>query len=245
MSNEELCAEVRAGRLERMAELLEQNRGFVHKIARGYLPVISRNRSFDLDDLVMAGVCGMIEAVYTWDDTRGKFLTIAGFYVKKEIRCMLRIGSYAYHVENIHGVASLSEPITTDDSGELTIGDMLIDQNAIDPEEAAIDRERRMILYKAVNDLPENQRNAIKAAYFGQGQKDNKNKERGLRSLRAKKRLIWLFEEYNAVCFQRSSVQRFKDSGESSVETAVMERERLRAKIVELSNGMAGNHTAE
>lgn len=77
MKNEEIVGRIQQGEAGLMDRLLEQNRGFIYKVAKRYLPAAIRNRGMDLEDLAQAACIGMIEAVPAWDAERGAFLTIA------------------------------------------------------------------------------------------------------------------------------------------------------------------------
>lgn len=69
-----------------MAELVENNRGIVNKIANKYNGI---NRELELDDLFQDGVLGLIKAAEKYDfnnEKKAKFITYAVFYIDRYIQ---------------------------------------------------------------------------------------------------------------------------------------------------------------
>lgn len=100
MTNEELVKRIQAGETELLSQLMEQNRGIAAILARRYLPAAQRNRGVDFDDLMQAAAVGILEAVPRWEENRGRFLSLAGFYMRSEIRDALGMRTGKKRIEN-------------------------------------------------------------------------------------------------------------------------------------------------
>ena len=80
-TNEELAAMIQGGCNvdEHLQELYEQNKGFLHKVIRPYLPFCEK------DDLMQEAFLGLWEAAKRYDHERGTFLTYAEHWIRQEV----------------------------------------------------------------------------------------------------------------------------------------------------------------
>ena len=161
MTNEEIVGRIQQGETGLMDRLLEQNRGFIYKVARRYLPAAIRNRGMDLEDLAQAACIGMIEAVPAWDPERGSFLTVALYYMTCSIRQELGVLTTKQRFENEGPPLLLSTPTRDDESGDALM-DLVQDTTAADPQQAAEQADMQRIVREAVADLPDRQRDVVR-----------------------------------------------------------------------------------
>ena len=243
MNNEEIVGRIQQGEAGLMDRLLEQNRGFIYKIARRYLPTAIRNRGMDLEDLAQAACIGMIEAVPAWDAERGSFLTVAIYYMTCSIRQELGVLTTKQRFENQEPPMLLSTPSGEDENSD-TLLDLVQDTAALDPQQAAEQADLQRIVRKAVADLPDRQRDVVRAYYLDRRsmadlsgligcsiEKAERIKRIGIKALRRNKRLRLLWIEYEAAAFATRTYSVWKNTHTSAVEAGVMRREQLRETI--------------
>lgn len=85
MSNEELVLLYQQGDKEALESLIESNEGIVKKISNKFYGI---NKMVEFDDLVQAGIIGLINAASKYDNNlkdRANFITYAFQYIKREI----------------------------------------------------------------------------------------------------------------------------------------------------------------
>ncbi|MDD3920872.1 MAG: sigma-70 family RNA polymerase sigma factor [Eubacteriales bacterium] len=102
-----------------MAEVCEENRGLVYHIAKRYISACRQDRAADIDDLAQAGYIGLIEAVKTFDESKGVFSTWAAMYVQAEMRKTL--GLHRHDPRADQGALSLDAPVL--DGEAITLAD--------------------------------------------------------------------------------------------------------------------------
>ena len=243
MTNEQLVSRIQNGEAGLMDMLLEQNRGYIWRVAVRYTALAERNRGLDVEDLLQAARLGMIEAIPEWDSERGMFLTIATLYMKRNIREALGIRTEKERIENVAPPASLSAPVGEDD-GDLTLGDCLADHNAVDPQQAAenalMGEYTTRTVHEAVEGLPENQRDVI-TTYFFEGlplravacklgvdaAHAEQTKRKALGALGRNRKITRLWEEYDAAAFTMRSYASWTYTHTSATEAAAIRREEL------------------
>lgn len=138
-------------------ELIERNLRLVAHIARKY-----KAHGRELDDLIQIGSLGLIKAVSTYTEGRGKsFAAYAGRCVENEILMSIRAE------RKRRGEVSLEEPVGVDrDGNEITLADVLgTDEDAVFGE--ASDRITSERLRQAVDDLPDERERGIMILRFG------------------------------------------------------------------------------
>ncbi len=149
MTNEEIVGRIQQGETGLMDRLLEQNRGFIYKVAKRYLPAAIRNRGMDLEDLAQAACIGMIEAVPSWDTERGAFLTVAMYYMTCSIRQELGVLTTKQRFENEEPPLLLSTP-AGENEGSDSLLDLVHDTTAKDPQQAAEQADMQRIVRGAM-----------------------------------------------------------------------------------------------
>jgi len=215
-----------------LSKLIEQNKRILYRVARYYMPAAVRNRGADMDDLTQAAALGMIEAVNAWEEARGGFLTIAVPYMRKEIMQLLGFRTTKLRIENAESIISLQTQTPWDD--ELQLIDTVEDTAAIDPQEAVCTQNMCEIVREAVKALPQEQREAVTAFYLHGKPAGNINKrqrQKGLYRLSRTSHLRSLIAEYHAHAECSGGIYSFRHTRTSSVEWAVMKRERIMREI--------------
>ena len=243
MTNEEIVGRIQQGDAGLMDRLLEQNQGFIYKVARRYLPVAIRNRGMALEDLAQAACIGMIEAVPAWDVERGAFLTVAIYYMTCSIRQELGILTTKQRFENEEPPMLLSTP-AGDDEGSDTLLDLIRDTTTSDPQQAAEQADMQRIIRDAVEALPDKQRDVVQSYYLNgysmadlsgligcSTEKAEQIKRVGIKALRRNKQLRLLWLEYEAAAFSTRTYSAWKNTHTSAVEAGAMRRELLRKAI--------------
>ena len=152
-----LLSRLAEGDEEARDELIERNLRLVAHIARKY-----KAHGRELDDLIQIGSLGLIKAVSTYAEGRGKsFASYAGRCVENEILMSIRAE------RKRRGEVSLEEPVGVDrDGNELTLADVLgTDEDAVFGEaEGRISAEK---LRGAVDALPDERERGIMILRFG------------------------------------------------------------------------------
>ena len=241
MTNESLVKAIRAGAREKALALLEQNAGIMRRIALRYWPTAQRNRGAEFEDLTQAAALGLLAAVDAWDEDRGNFLTVAVFYMRRELCTLLGLRGRE-RLENAAPPLSLCAPLDADEETELM--ETIADENAEDPQAAAEESELRRIVREAVEELPPPGAEAVKghrldgkpwaqlAAETGRSAEELRKAEQvSMRQLSRKKKLLYLWHEYGAACWGHVGVQRFSNTWTSATEAAVLRREWLAAQL--------------
>ena len=239
MTNEEIVGRIQQGEAGLMDRLLEQNRGFIYKVAKRYLPAAIRNRGMDLEDLAQTACIGMIEAIPAWDAERGSFLTVAIYYMTCSIRQELGVLTTKQRFENQEPPLLLSTPAREDENSD-TLLDLVQDATAEDPQLAAERADMQQIVRKAVADLPDKQRDVVRAYYLDgrsmadlsalmgySPEKAEQIKRIGIKCLRRNKQLRLLWMEYEAAAFSIRTYSAWKNTHTSAVEAGAMRRELL------------------
>ena len=155
ISNEALALQVRQGDVLALETLWRQTEGLALWVMKRY----KLTPSVDEGDLLQAAYFALLKAVNEFDAMRGSFSTLYVWRLRSAYADAL--GMTRRHVEE---VASLDATISED--GEATMRDMLIDENAVDPEEHAIKNTVRAALLEAIRQLPDRWRLIILARYF-------------------------------------------------------------------------------
>ena len=243
MTNEEIVGRIQQGDAGLMDRLLEQNRGFIYKVAKRYLPAAIRNRGMDLEDLAQAACIGMIEAVPVWDAERGSFLTVAIYYMTCSIRQELGVLTTKQRFENQEPPLLLSTPAGEDENSD-TLLDLVQDTTAKDPQQAAEQADMQRIVREVVADLPEKQRDVVRAYYLDgrtmadlssligcSTEKAEQLKRIGIKTLRRNKWLRLLWMEYEAAAFSTRTYSAWKNTHTCAVEAGAIRRELLRKAI--------------
>lgn len=159
-----LATKAQAGDIAARNQLVEANLKFAIQVARQY-----QGMGLELEDLIAFANMGLLEAVDRFDTTKNvKFVTFAVWYIRAELQKALndlsrtvRIPSHRTATEE-YSTKSIHTPVGDDENKE-TYADRYL--------EAEATRSRRDIddlrfdLQRALNQLPEKQREAITRFY--------------------------------------------------------------------------------
>lgn len=243
MTNEELVSVIRAGAQEKSLELLEQNAGIMRRVALRYWPIAQRNRGADFDDLLQAAALGLLAAVDAWDEDRGKFLTVAVFYMQKELCALLGLRGRE-RLENAAPPVSLFSPVDPSEEEGDCLAEFIPDAAAVDPQERAEQADMQRIVREGVGLLDPLPRAVICARALERrpwaqlaeetgctAEAMRRAEREGLKQLRRNRKLLDLWREYGAACWGHVGVQSFSTTWTSATEGAVLRREWLAAQL--------------
>ncbi len=137
----------------------------------------------------------------------------------------------------------LSTPTGEDENSD-TLLDLVRDTTAEDPQQAAEQADMQRIIREAVTDLPDQQRDVVRAYYLGGRtmadlsglvgcsiEKAKQIKRIRIKALRRNKRLRLLWMEYEAAAFATRTYSAWKNTHTSAVEAGVMRKELLHKAI--------------
>lgn len=138
----------------------EQYGKIAHYWACRYLWAAEKRNDIDLEDLQQAAFLGVLRADKAYQEDKGSFFTLAGFYARNEIRALLGIknGKLPPTLE------SLDEPLN--DDTEDTRLDLLADETIPEADSALIEEEKRQTVRAAVDRLKEDQKTVVDLRFF-------------------------------------------------------------------------------
>lgn len=233
MTNEELCIRIQQGDRTQYDALVKQNSGMIYKIAAGYCVFATRNRGVDMEDLMQAATIGLLSSVDSWDETRGSFISLAVFHMRREIRTALGIRSSKKQLETTTGVLSLHTPIGENDDTLLI--DMVADDTAASPQTAAEKENLAQIVREEVARLPGVERVTVEKKWFYGAHRNELEaihanhyaiEKNAFQKLKRNKRLRALRDDYLTPVYHHKGVAAFQSSFISATEEAVLWRER-------------------
>ena len=150
MNNEELCILAQQGDLEARNALILNNQNYIYKEANA-LKAKLELPLWIVDDMIQECTFGFIEAIQRYDAGRGtKFLTYADFWIKKS--CQKIIDGFMPSRE----LVSLYQELGYDD--DTILMDLILDENALDPEECGIRAATIQQVRKALEAIPDRDR---------------------------------------------------------------------------------------
>jgi len=248
--NECLCTAAQAGDEQAREQLVLRNLGFCAVVARRYRTAAQHFFHSDcwgrsdvplasnLDDLTQTAVVGLLEAIDHWEPEKGAFLTIAELFMRKAIRSLLGVRSLKRTVDNDPdglGLARLDAPIG--DDGEDTLSSLLPDPEAVSPERYAVQRDTVETVRRCLSLLSPEDVELLTLRHL-HGLTDKEISERcghgtswtQYHLLNAEKRLRRM-DEFSSLMDasldpRRGGTQSFRTTHTSSVEAAVLNRER-------------------
>ena len=212
-------------------QLYADNHRLIRRIAHRYGYACSRNAAVDADDLLQSGFIGLVQAQATFDPNAGKsWAGWAGWYIENAMRDAL--GLRAKRIETV----SLDAPASDDPEG-VSLGDLQPDTATADPLETLLQDERTQAVRAAVDALPEGPRAAVTLTKLQCLQRDQaaaalgiapdqlrRDLQKGMRLLQKNRRLLDLETDFYA----HKGIRAFRIDHTSTVEAAVIRRERLR-----------------
>lgn len=165
----QLATRIQAGDRRALDKLMSHNLTFVVSVARQY-----KDRGLDMEDLISEGNIGMLQAAKKFDGSQGKrFVTFAAPYIRAAIEKAIEQQAGLYHVPRDVANTALekkrSQPLSIDapvgGSPELSLGRVLPDADAVDPEKELqkdiIEKELKSIVRK----LPTREQHVIQRFY--------------------------------------------------------------------------------
>lgn len=158
-TNEQLCVLAQRGDAQAQEQLLQNNLGYIQKIANELYRSVGLGNSelgIDQDDLIQEGSIGLLRAVSLYDpEKQVKFLTYAGQAIRN---AMLDLISAAFATfeqrmqSNEDGFPmeqiSLDEFLPGEDS--IQRSELIDDPYAVEPEKNMIEEENRRELYEGL-----------------------------------------------------------------------------------------------
>ena len=168
-TNEELAAMIQAGERGQLPALWDQVQAFVRSEAARWLRAWHKSHpSLEFDDLYQCGYIALCEAVKTYQ--AGENMTFIGwlsFYLKTEFAQEIGCRTSRQRRERESLTLSLDAP-TGGDTEEITLGDAVADpeDKYADVETAVYQEQLKAVVEKALEELPQPQREAIQARYY-------------------------------------------------------------------------------
>ena len=158
-TNEQLCVLAQQGDAQAQEQLLQNNLGYIQKIANELYRSVGLGNSelgIDQDDLIQEGSIGLLRAVSLYDlEKQVKFLTYAGQAIRN---AMLDLISAAFATfeqrmqSNEDGFPmeqiSLDEFLPGEDS--MQCSELIADPYAAEPEKTMVEEENRRELYEGL-----------------------------------------------------------------------------------------------
>ncbi len=259
ISNEDLAAEVRAGRAG-CGELWERVQAFVRQQAARYLHQnagLCIGAGADFDDLLQAGFLALHDAVRGFDQTEGRsFVGYLAYHLKHHFRAVCGIRTTKR--DPLLTAARLDKPVS-EEEGAATLGELTPDPRAEaereEVEETLYNRQLRGALEQALDTLDTVQGDVIRRRYGLTGpeggetldsiaaglgvtrERVRQTERKALRALRKPQsiRILRSFhEEIISRCAWRGTgLTAYRENGASSVERAVEKTDELMKRIRE------------
>ena len=165
----DLATRIQAGDQKALNKLMSHNLTFVVSVANQY-----KDRGLDLEDLISEGNVGMLRAAKKFDGTQGKrFVAFAAPYIRDAIEKAIEQQAGLYHVPRDAKNTSLekkrSRPLSIDapigGSPELSLGRVIPDTTAPDPEKVLQKDIIEKELQSLVRKLPQREQHVIQRFY--------------------------------------------------------------------------------
>ena len=172
-SNEQLCKLAQAGDMATRNILLENNLGFIRKIALEQYRSMGLGENdigIDLDDLVQEGSIGLLNAIPLFDTGRGmKFLTYAAPAIRNAMTDCIRTVLAQFKqrmVDKKDGPGFQRvylDDVLSDDERMLRI-EAIADPHTQTPEQIYIQKEQLTELYAALNKLTTREQTVLQSS---------------------------------------------------------------------------------
>ena len=138
--------------------LVAQYDAFIKKIAKRYIPVLSRTGAVDLDDLYQVGRCALLNAQTKYDPAEGySFTTFVFNWIRSAMRRALGFSSTGAPPMSLD---YLDEPLTGEEDCDTSRLDMIPDPSILPFNEPLIDEESRQETAEAVRAAVDRLKNA-------------------------------------------------------------------------------------
>jgi len=249
MTNEEMAVKIQNGQKELLADLWEQNTGIIrikaYSLYNQYRTHCASS-GVELEDILQISYFALCDAVAAYQaEGEYKLLSYLKFPLLKHFKVLLGISTSKR--EPLNQSVSLNEVMGGDDGDNEHI-DMLIDPASSDPfnqtEADIFNVELHDTLEKSISKLPVTRAAAVRGRYLEgktQGQiatelgisrqRIHTFEREALRKLRKEKALQAFREEIMAnLAYKGTGLTKFRETGESSVERAVIRADELTAR---------------
>lgn len=168
MDTNEIAAAVKAGEADCL-ELWEAVQRFAYQQARRW--AAAGRGGTTVEDLQQEAFLALLDALDGWDDGKGAFLTWYGLRLKAAFTVATKQRTQRDRLDPLQISFSLDAPLTDNQGDPFTLADVVSDAAAAAELESveARDWHRRQTeaINQALSTLPENQRSAIVARYWG------------------------------------------------------------------------------
>lgn len=147
LSDEALAALYRAGNDKAMDILLEKYKNLVIHKARAMFIA-----GGDRDDLIQEGMIGLYKAVRDYNaDKNAAFRTFASMCINRQM-CTAVVRSNRKKYLPLNGSLSLDMMVGSEETGEFTVGDIVVDGHSDNPEEIVLNREENEELLNLIEE---------------------------------------------------------------------------------------------
>lgn len=258
-TNEELVAAIQNGEQDKLELLWNQVERFVQKQAYRRNALMGGFGGTTSEDLYQSGYIALVAAVDTYDPDRG--MAFIGWLDMALKSVFAEVGGYRSRrqaSDPIHSAGSLDSPLSND-MEDVSIADTISDPTAtqeFENVEAYIWSEQlREPIERMLNRLPPQQKEVIVARFYREHTRAEvaerigvtidsvrKLEDKAMRVLRKPEnnRELLRFVERHTPYYHHVGVSRFHATNTSAVEWAVLERERLFQRWIELEDNKYG-----
>lgn len=185
MTNEELAMQIQAGERDRLLELWVQIRRLAMVKAERWVKI--ERGGVTLEDLRQAAFLALYPALETWDGGKGQFSTWYMIHLKAAFSAATGQRTKRDAMDPLDHAASLDTPLK-DEPDSMTLGDIIVDPGAEREMEEIAERDfaayRREVVRRALQLLPEPQREAVVLRYWKDQPADSKALSAAMRALR-------------------------------------------------------------
>lgn len=234
MSNEALAVAVQSGDHGALAQLWEQVKDYAYTVVMRY----KETTYAETEDYLQTAFLGVRAAAYAFDSSRGSFLTVADWYIRRACSQF-----YRWHKRGEVQTISYDVPYNPDDPTDGDYKDVFPDESIPDPWEAMEQADMRRDVRAAIEELVPRHQTIILQHYFDGQSLEAISKKQGVSACRINQ------IEHNALKKMRNSqhikpyeryyapvkgvgVRFFKIYGESAVEhTAIKNVDQERAQL--------------
>ena len=185
MTNEQLAMQIQAGERDRMLELWEQIRRLAMLKAERWVKI--ERGGVTLEDLRQAAFLALYPALETWDGGKGQFSTWYMIHLKAAFSAAIGQRTKRDAMDPLDHATSLDTQVISDTEG-VTLGETIEDPAAERDFEEVAERDftayRREAVRRALQLLPEPQREAVILQYWKGQPADKKAVQSAMRTLR-------------------------------------------------------------
>lgn len=156
MTNEQLAKQIQDGGEDLALQLWEQIKRYVAKTAIRWYLHFEGGRGVEVCDLIQSGYLAMVDAVQTFEDGNGSFISWLTYYLQNEFSALYGVRTERTKRDPLNGAASLDAPIGDEDG--MTIAETVVDPDGENGYQQIEDndyiRALREALEKALADIP-------------------------------------------------------------------------------------------